>query len=146
MEDHVRPIIGWHELLLRLGSAICGKADVGFVYLGASRRFEVQRSTEAWGFVGTDVYAVKDDFAHELLRLSLVSASRERSYIFLHKLRLEEMWAQVLSVPRSALRQVPGGAFVASSDAQLALPRMLYQHETRNVMNHTRVRILERAV
>jgi hypothetical protein len=125
LEDHVRPIISWDDLLARLWSTVCMDKDVGIVYLGANRRFRMgtNSSFERDGFIGTDAYAVKNDLAHQLFRLS---QGWKRQKVI--KDQLAELWRMSLPAPGFVARSGEG-AFVARAGLNLtARPTRRYPH------------------
>jgi hypothetical protein len=100
--------------------------DVGIVYLGANRHFRMGNSSrEPDGFIGTDAYAVKNDLAHQLFRLS---QGWKRQKVI--KDQLAELWRMSFPAPGFVARSGEG-VFVARSGLNLtARPRRRYPHVT----------------
>eukprot|EP00802_Teleaulax_amphioxeia_P001865 Tamp_01867.p1 GENE.Tamp_01867~~Tamp_01867.p1 ORF type:complete len:1322 (+),score=37.69 Tamp_01867:148-4113(+) len=137
LEDHVRPIVDWNDLLTRLRSTVCADQDVGLVYLGASRRFRLGNSSLVWSdFLGSDAYAVKNDLAHQLFRLS--QGWKRQNVV---KDQLTELWVKSLPAHGLVARH-GGGVFVARAGLNLTAPRRRYPHAQIIDQNSQSVKII----
>jgi hypothetical protein len=125
LEDHVRPIMSWGDVLARLWSTVCMDKDVGIVYLGANRRFRMGNSSlERDWFIGTDAYVVKNDLAYQLFRLS---QGWKRQKVV--KDQVAELWRMSLPAAGFVARSA-GGTFVARTGGWnlTARPSRRYPH------------------